>query len=192
MTNETQNGSIDTLKLAEIKEEYIYGTINDEGKTLFLSYSKLADKYKVHESAIKRAAAPERWPKLRKDYRTKTELKVVEKKSEVSAENIVRSDDKFENAGELIRRVGVKKLEQIESEIDDKKFVRSIDIMNAANSVRIGQEIVKTAQGEMLGKIGVEQSGRYEVTKKLIGTNEHINHELGVLNAISKKQDQNK
>lgn len=184
MTNTPQNGSIDTLKLAEIKEEYIYGTINEDGKTLFLSYSKLADKYKVHESSIKRAAAPERWPQLRKDYRTKTELKIVEKKSEVSAENIVRSDDKFEDAGELIRRVGVMQLEAQKEKIKAGEFVRSIDTMNAANSVRIGQEIVKTAQGEILNRAGVEQNSNIRVD---LNDPDFQDKELEFMNKLLKK-----
>lgn len=140
-----------------VEDEYVFGYINNEGQRVFPTHTELSKKHNIPRGTIGSRASKDKWEQRKQAASRKIKQKVDEKKSEYDAENIVLSDDKFESAGELIRRVAVKKLESLEEDLDDPdKFVRSIDIMNASNSVRIGQEIVKTAQGEILQRIGVE------------------------------------
>lgn len=148
MTTKTEPKS---STMDELKEEYIYGTINEDGQIQFLSYNKLAEKHNVHVSAIKKAGTAGNWTSKRKDYRTKTELKVTEKKSEHAAATIVQSDDKFEETGELLRK---RVWQQLEDDLD----FRTSDLVNLSIALINSQKVVKTAQGEILDRVKIESS----------------------------------
>lgn len=152
-----------------IEEEYIYGYIDDEGQRIFPSITVLSKRHNIPRGTVGSRAVKGKWEHKKNSTSNRIKQKVNEKKTEYEAESIIQSDDKFQDAGELIRRVAKKKLEQLESDIDSKEFVRSIDIMNAANSVRIGQEIVKTAQGEILNRNQLETDNKHrlDVTSKV-------------------------
>lgn len=143
-----------------LEEEYIYGYINDEGQKIFPSITDLHKRHNVPRGSIGNRATKGNWVQKKADKTDKIRRKIHEEKTEYAAQSIVQTDQKFEETGLLIRRVANKKLEQLEDDLKNNVYVRSIDIMNTSNAVRIGQDIVKTAQGELTNKIGVEQSGK--------------------------------
>lgn len=149
-----------------IEEEYIYGYINDEGQKIFPSINQLSTRHDIPRGTIGNHATKGNWAQKKEDKKDKIRQKVDEHKTEFEAQNIIQSDDKFEDLGQLIRRVSKKKLEQLEKDLDNpdpKVFVRSIDIVNAANAGRTGQEIVKTAQGEILNRSAIDQNTNLKV-----------------------------
>ena len=72
-----------------IKTEYIAGGT---------SYRKLAEKYNVSQSTLRKVAAKEQWTELRNKARTKTDSKIIDTVSEkeaVKAVNIIDVADKL-------------------------------------------------------------------------------------------------
>lgn len=147
----------------KIREEYIFGYITPEGQKVFPTQRNLAERHNIPISTIGTRASKEKWEEKKRAKSNKIEQKIIEKKTTYDAESIVISDDKFESAGELIRRVAVKQLEAQEERIKLGEYVRPIDSLNAANTVRIGQEIVKTAQGEVLNRNSIDQNTNMKV-----------------------------
>ena len=142
----------------KIKEDFTYGYIDETGQKTFPTLKQLSTKYGCGYGTIRDHASKEGWSEDKDTQQTKINRKVEEHKTNREAQDIVLSDDKFENAGEMIRRVAVKKLEQIEGDLEDDKFVRSIDIVNVASAVKTGQDVVKTAQGEITNRMKIESS----------------------------------
>jgi hypothetical protein len=142
------NPSNNPTLLKKIKEEYIYGTIDEEGNTTFESYDTLGKKHEFSISGLKKVGGRESWPALRKDYQTKTELKVLDKKSSVSAAEIVQSDDKFKSTANRIRRC-------VDDQLNNPKL-RSCDLLNLSVALNNAQKIEKVAQGEILEKSKLE------------------------------------
>ena len=79
MTPNSTTNRTDKITLEKIKEEYIYGTITEDGNILFQSYQKLSESHDFSLDVIKKAGSEETWPALRKEHRTKTALKIGEK-----------------------------------------------------------------------------------------------------------------
>mgnify|MGYP000881329844 FL=1 len=148
MTPPKHNAQNNPELLQKIKEEYIYGTIEDDGTTEFNSYDVICEKYDFSKSSAKRVGKDEHWTALRKDYRTKTDLKTVEKKSSVSAAEIVQSDDKFKSTANRIRRC-------VDDQLNNPKL-RSCDLLNLSVALNNAQKIEKVAQGEILEKSKLE------------------------------------
>lgn len=148
MTPPKHNAQNNPELLQKIKEEYIYGTIEDDGTTEFNSYDVICEKYDFSKSSAKRVGKNEHWTALRKDYRTKTDLKTVEKKSSVSAAEIVQSDDKFKSTANRIRRC-------VDDQLNNPKL-RSCDLLNLSVALNNAQKIEKVAQGEILEKSKLE------------------------------------
>ncbi len=169
----------------KIKEDYIYGYIDNKGQKIYPRQKDLSKKYNIPIGTISDRASREEWTAKRNDKAKKIQDKISERKTEIEAGEIVLSDDRFESAGEQVRRVAVKKLEKIEKDIDNDVHVRSIDIMNAANSVRIGQEIVKTAQGEILERVKVESHSNVKLN---ITDPEFMDRELEFANKLIQKR----
>lgn len=149
MTPPKHNARNSPKLLTKIKEEYIYGTISDDGTTEFNSYDIICDKHDFSKSSAKRVGKDEHWTALRKDYRAKTELKVLEKKSSVSAAEIVQSDDKFKSTANRIRRC-------VDDQLNNNPKLRSSDLLNLSVALNNAQKIEKVAQGEILERSKVE------------------------------------
>ena len=103
--------SVDWNKL---KAEYIAGGT---------SYRKLAEKYGVSESTLRKRAAKEHWSELRNKAGTKTEQKIIEKTSEKSAEKAISKEQR-------INAIAYKLLDKIEKAVDE------LDLHLAKNTTR--------------------------------------------------------
>ena len=57
MAPNSTNNSTDKITLEKIKEEYIYGTITEDGNIFFQSYKKLSEKHKFSLDVIKNAVS---------------------------------------------------------------------------------------------------------------------------------------
>jgi hypothetical protein len=192
MNQQRTNQATDPITLEKIKEEYIYGTVTEDGPIIFQSYAKLAEQHQTSESAIKRAGRDGKWKKLRDEHRAKTKLKVNEKKSEFAAAKSVQSDDKFENTFELGRIIGKMQLERYKAHLekDEENFISGYHFKCIIDGIKAAQEGIKTALGEPsdYSHVQGEVKGRYEVTKSLICSDEHIMNELRLLNAAGRAQ----
>lgn len=176
----TQEGTNDAPvppTMDEIKEEYIYGTIDKNGKVQFLSYQKIADKYKIRIDPIKKAGSKENWSALRKEHRSKTALKVAEKKSERTASSIVQSDDKFEDTGEALRK-------KVQECIDTVPNLNPYNLLNLSITLVNAQKVVKTAQGEIIDRIKVDSSSNVKLD---ITNPDFMNSELEFAKKLIKK-----
>jgi hypothetical protein len=154
----------DRITLEKIKEEYIYGTITDEGREIYLSYKKLSECYGYSLDVIKKAGKKERWPKLREQNRTDTALKTAEGKSSFKARKIIQSDDKFEDTFELGRIIGKMVLERNKKylEADEKHFISGTQFKHTIDGIRGCQEGIKTSQGEITQRIEVKDVNVYD------------------------------
>lgn len=136
--------SIDDL-YDDIKMDYLFGIVDDKGSTVFLSIPKLAEKYNVSKSTLKKVAARDKWRNQKDNVRTKIDEKVLNKKSNYEAEKIVQIDEDYENAFSKLRKLTV---DSIKSK--DAVKVRSSDLLNFANTLITCYEGEKVAHGESL------------------------------------------
>ena len=88
-----------------IKAEYIAGGT---------SYRKLAEKYNVSFSTLRKVAAKEQWTELRNKARTKTDTKIVDSVGEKEAQKAI---DKLSRVSDLTDML-LDKLEQAITELD--------------------------------------------------------------------------
>lgn len=181
----------------KIEEDMVRGYYNEEGIKTYPKLTEAAEWYNVSYDSLKQKARTWNWKQRRKNYQNKVKRKVAEKKkdeevSESEAEEIVVNDYKFNQAANKLRRAAVKELDNIL----DGKITKSVGyhLMNIGKSLESAQKISKTAAGEPseISETNVKSKGKYEVTKKIICSKDHIDHELSVLNAASEAQGCNK
>lgn len=171
----------------------IYGYKDDEGKKVYPTLKDAAKWYKVSYDSLKQKARKWNWKQKREDHKVKVARKVKEKKeseriSESEAEDIVVNDSEFNDAANKLRRAAVKELDRIIDGSVNKSV--GYHLMNIGKALESAQKVSKTAAGEPSEITSVQGDihGRYEVTKSLICSDEHIQHEIGVLDAAGKAQ----
>lgn len=134
----------------KIKKEYVYGIETEDGKKIYPTFQDLCDKYGFALSTIGSRAKNkhENWRKERKKVSEKIEKKVMEKKTELEAIDIVESDQKFESTGEALRKLIERKIKINHTLLDKGERVRDYDLKNLGDALKSAQDVVKTAQGE--------------------------------------------
>ncbi len=182
----------------KIKQDMIYGYHDNEGKKTYPKLTDAANWYKVSYQSLKKKAGKWKWKQKREDHIAKVNRKVAEKKkseelSESEAEEIVVNDAKFNDAANLLRRATVQEIQNIMDGTADFKGGIGYQLMNCGRALESAQKISKTAAGEpsdiqkVQGQIDTEH--RYKHTIEMIGSDEFREQELGVLVAISEKQE---
>lgn len=136
-----------------IRKQYIQGKRQEDGTKHFPTLQELCNEHGCALGTIGDRAKKEDWKTRRRKFSEKIEKKVEEKKSEIEAEDIVESDENFESTGEKLRLLVDKKIDIF---LENPTDVRAYDIKNVGDALRSAQEVVKTAQGEILERIGVE------------------------------------
>lgn len=188
-----------TSKLRDqIKDEMIYGYRDNNEKKCNATLKGSAEYYNISYGSLKQYAKDWNWKEERKKHNAKVARKVREKKkseeiSESEAEEIVVNDAKFNDAANLLRRATVQEIKKIMAGTADFKGGSGYQLMNCGRALESAQKISKTAAGEpsdiqkVEGQINNEH--RYKHTIEMIGSNEFREQELGVLVAISEKQE---
>lgn len=181
----------------KIKDDLIFGYYDDKGKKQYPTVKEAAKWYKVSYDSLRQSAAKWNWKKEREDHINKVHRKVTEKKkeeiSESEAEKIVVDDANFNKAANLLRRATVQEIQNIMDGTADFKGGIGYQLMNCGRALESAQKISKTAAGEpsdiqkVQGQIDTEH--RYKHTIEMIGSDEFREQELGVLVAISEKQE---
>jgi hypothetical protein len=92
-----------------IKAEYIAGGT---------SYRKLAEKYKVSQSTLRKVAAKEQWTELRNKARTKTDSEIVDS---VGAKNAKKAVDIIDVADKLLV-----KIEEVAEKVSDPDSIKKL------------------------------------------------------------------
>lgn len=212
MTTTKNNKKSISDQLAEtIEEEMIFGYKDKDGNKQYPTLKSSAEWYKVSYDVLRQLAKEWNWRKRRNDHNQKVKKKVAAKKkseerSEDEAEAIVVDDYRFNKAANKLRRAAVKEIEKIaDGELvigvtkEGEKILgtpknAAYYLMNAGKALESAQKISKTAAGEpseineTRSNGQMELSGKYEVTKRIICSPPHIEHEIEVLNAIGKAQ----
>lgn len=132
----------------KIKEDYLFGVVQDDGSTKFLSVSKLAKLYNVSESTLSKKVSRDKWKKQREDIELKVHEKVKENKSDFAAETIVKNDKMFSSTANKMRRLIDRKLDEIETRLDNDERVYAGEFKDLSISLRNNYEIVKISEGE--------------------------------------------
>lgn len=154
----TNNGN-NNYNWETIKRQYIQGIKQENGTKKYPSYQDLSNTHGCSKGAITNHSNKDpngTWEEQRERYLNKVEQKVEEKKTELDAENIVEDDLQCESMGRKIIRIVNKKLDQLEQQLDNDKYVSGIDILNTTTAGKNGQDIIKIAQGEITNRIKVE------------------------------------
>lgn len=131
----------------EIRQDYLFGFIDEEGKKVFLSLKKLAEKYNVSPNTLQKTySTPEKWGEERSNIQEKIKKKVENKKTELEAEKIVKLDTKYESyfselAKETINNMRNKK---------KKGHLKAIDMKNYSEALLNCYEGEKVAHDESL------------------------------------------
>lgn len=187
-----------------IHDNYVQGITQKDKTKQFPTHNQLSQKYNVPLGTIKNKASEEKWTEQRKRYKLKVKQKLLEKKghksvlddpveedeaAEIDAETIIQSDAKFEKTGEALRELVDKK---INLELQEPGMVNPYHLKMMGDALKSAQDVVKVSQGEMLGNANLTIENRFEVTKRILGTNEFVGYEVGLLHAISKKQSGSK
>jgi hypothetical protein len=182
-----------TKELAnKIKIVMIRGYYNEKGNKEYPTLKKASEWYNVSYDYLKQKAAKGKWTQKRKEYQQKVAQKVAENKGIViEAEAIVVNDIEFNEAAELLRKASVQEINHIYTNPGSVKSP-GYQLMNLANALEKAQKISRLSAGEpseiTKNETQLQSQSRYEVTKRLICSKEHIEHELEVLNATSKAQ----
>ena len=130
----------------DIRQEFLFGTFDDEGVKQFLTVTQLAENYNVSYNTLRQKySAPEKWREEREDLKKKIKDKVNDKKTDHEAEKIVQIDSVYENAFSKLRKLTVR---SIDSKIAEK--VQSYELINFANTLITCYEGEKVAHGESL------------------------------------------
>lgn len=213
----TNYNKITKKLLQKIDNDLVRGYRDNEGKKVYPEVKDAADWYNVSYASLRKKVGKLNWQERRKDYIRKVNKKVEDKKqqndeeiSEAEAEAIVVEDYQFNEAANKLRRATVKEIEKI---IDGKVVLfvtkegveikgvpknAAYQLMNAGKALESAQKISKTAAGEpseineTKHSGGIKSTGKYEVIKKIICSPPHIQHELEVLNAVSKTREPDK
>ena len=197
--------------LQKIDNELVRGYRDEDGKKVYPGVKDAAEWHNVSYASLRKEVGKLNWKQRRTDYINKVNKKVEEKKqkndeeiSEAEAEGIVVEDHLFNQAANKLRRATVKEIEKIidgevvlfitKEGVEIKGVPKNAlyHLMNAGKALESAQKVSKTAAGEpseiTKNESSVKSEGRYEVTRRIICSKEHIDHELEVLNAASKAQ----
>jgi hypothetical protein len=216
-TNKNNKKSIPDDIAESIEEDMIFGYEDEDGNKQYPTLKSSAEWYEVSYDVLRQLAKSWQWRQRRKDHRKEVSQKVEEKKkserlcdekSESESEAIVMDDFRFNKAANKLRRATSIEIDKI---INGKVYLYSLKdgtpiygtpknaaylLMNLGKALESAQKISKTAVGEpseiIKTESNVKSEGRYTVTERLICSQEHINHEVEVLNAASKAQGCNK
>lgn len=151
----------------KINKDYVQGIPDKHGTKTFPTFDELSEIYPAKPGTIRNKASKEKWSQQRKNYKWKVTKKANEKKcnqqvlddpgdddeaAEFDAENIVKSDKSFEETGEDLRIAVQNNLKiYIANNLNSPYHLKMLgDALSSAQSV------VKTAQGEIIERIGVE------------------------------------
>lgn len=192
--------------LEQIEDDMVFGYLDEQGLKAYPTLKESAEWYNVSYESLRQKARKWNWKQRRQEHIQKVNRKVRQKKkseeiSEVEAEAIVVDDAKFNKAATKLRRAAVKELEdilegnQVLKVLDDGTIIRgkkaaAYQLMNIGKALESAQKISKTAAGEPseITQNTIQSQGKYEVTKRIICSPKHIEHELSVLNAAGKAQ----
>lgn len=167
------------------EDDYVYGYVDENGIRIQPTQKQVAKKHKIPIGTVGPYASKHKWEEKRKDKASQIQVKIDEKKSNYQAENIVLSDDKFEDAGEVLRRVSKKKLMQLEGDLEDpEKYVRAYDLKMLGDALKSAQDIVKTAQGEITERIKLDSDSNVNLS---ILDDEFNQRELEFMHHLIKK-----
>ena len=115
--------------------------------------------------------------------------------AEIDAEAIIQEDEEFEKTGSGLRDLVQEQIDLLKGK---PAMVNPYHLKMLGDALSSAQGVVKAAQEEILGRGELEVNGmvkteqRYKHTIALIGSDEFLNHEVGLLNAVEKKQFQSK
>ncbi len=198
----------DEIDWKQIQKDYVLGITDDNGIKKFPSYDDLATKYKVSSGTLRNVGGPEKWSQQRKNRKLKVTRKAIQKKSHKAeiiaagidpkdveeasnydAELIVASDETYEKRGEKLGLLCELTIDNLTASIKKGGYVKAYELKMIGEALKSSFEVVKLAQGELApGNGDVVNGNKYEFTQNLIGSNEHIDHEMGILNAVNEKQ----
>lgn len=192
------------------RKEYVQGITQDDQTKHFPTYNEVAKKYDLALGTVKNKGSTEKWPEQRKRYKFKVTKKAQEKKghdlpgmdpdeldaaAEIDAEAIIQEDEEFEKTGSGLRDLVQEQIDLLKGK---PAMVNPYHLKMLGDALSSAQGVVKAAQEEILERGELEVNGmvkteqRYKHTIALIGSNEFLNHEVGLLNAVEKKQSQSK
>ena len=142
-----------------IKAEYIAGGT---------SYRKLADKYGVSFSTLRKIAAKEKWSELRNKAGAKRDTKIVEVIGDKEADRAIDKLERVSNLTELL----LDKLEQAISELDvqickDIVKVKEIEYLNEQRPDKPTKETIREEEKITEVKTIIDRSGLKAIASSL-------------------------
>lgn len=201
-----------------IKKEMIRGYKDEENNTKYPSLKSSSEWYEVKYDVLRQIAKDWNWREERKKWKVKVHRISQEKKKklencedeeracESEAEEIVANDMEDMRAANLLRTAAINELNNIiykkqvigfNKETNEPIYgvkAAAYQLMNIGKALESAQKISKIAAGEPVevtevnSNSNVAVNGRYEVINKLLCSDEHINHEMELLDAIGKAQ----
>ena len=168
----TTNNTLTEKIRNKIKDDLIYGYTDEDGQKTYPTVKEAAEWYNVSYDSLRRKAGKWKWKQKRKDHINKVAQRVAEKKKseeicETEAEDIIKSDHRFQNAGEKLRRVINQKLDMMQTDLDGGNYVKAYDLKMIGDALKSAQEVVKIAQGEITKRIQVEEGGFKDFAKAI-------------------------
>lgn len=115
-----------------IKAEYIAGGT---------SYRKLAEKYGLSESTLRKKAAKEQWSKLRNKAGTKTEQRIIDSVSKESAKNATSTAKLIDDSARLAAEKIYRALAKETTAYDLQSYVRSLKTLKEIVGVKSDLDI---------------------------------------------------
>ncbi|GEM_PF-4010107 len=140
----------------KIRDEYIYGHMDETGQREYPSLGKLAEKHNIPLGTVKSRARRESWSKQREKAQLKLQEKIMDARAESVAEDMVKADMIFEQTAMSLTEVIMKKITQMDQDINEKRFIRAIELSNTATALKNAQEVLRTAQGEDVNRVSLE------------------------------------
>lgn len=209
--NEVTLMTYNEIPWKQIQKDYVLGVTDKNSIKQYPSYDELAETYDVSSGSLRNVGGPEKWGQQRKNRKIKVTRKALSKKShkqsekaamleqgidpkeeeeanEYDAELIVASDEKFEVTGEKLRRLCELKIDALTESITQGGYVKEYALKMLGDALKSSVDVVKLAQGEPTENIAINTKAKYEVSMGLIGSDDHIASEMGILNAVSQKQ----
>lgn len=130
-----------------MKHEYLFGSIDSEGKKVFLSLKKLSEKYNVSYNTLRKSySTPQKWSQEKENVQDKISKKAIETSTQYEAEKVVLLDTKYESYFSELAKETIGDLRKKK----ESGKLRSIDFLNYANTLINCYEGEKVAHGESL------------------------------------------
>ena len=148
-----------------IKKQYIYGIRQENGTKTYPTYKELSKIHGCAQSTLGDRAKKEEWKLEKQKISEKIGKKVAEKKTELEAEEIVQSNEEYRKGATLARKTAVKKLKQLNKDMDNPKtYVRAYDIKMATDALSQAQTVDLTAHDEVTKYLRVDSDGNVKVS----------------------------